>query len=247
MSFGAWLAARGPLAIGGLGLTALIGVGAAAAALVSSPARAALLPDLASTAVAWGGGMSLAVGAALGALRHDRAQGLLALARARGASTGEAVGGRVAGLVVLLVLAVGGSTLLAVAGAVVRASGAGAVLGASVGAVAYAVAFALTMGPVALATLGARTRAGGYLTLVAVLTLPELLAPWTAHLLPRGWTELTSIPEALAAVRAGVAHPAWAGAHGVRGAAGLVAVAALATLVVAARVARGGDDADPAR
>ncbi len=106
----------------------------------------------------------------------------------------------------------------------------------SVGAIAYALVFAATLGPVAMAALGARTRAGGYLSLLAVLVVPELLARFTDRLLPRGWHELTSIPEALAAVREAVAHPVLSGAHGARALAGLLAVIALALLVVAARV-----------
>ncbi len=96
----------------------------------------------------------------------------------------------------------------------------------------------------AIAALGARTRVGGYLSLLAVLAVPELLAGFTRRLLPAGWHELTSIPAALAAVRAGVAHPVLAGAHAARGLAGLLAVVALALLVVAVRV-RASEGEDP--
>lgn len=236
VGLGAWLASRGGLAVTGLVVTGLVGLGATIAALVSSPSRAAFLPDLASAAIAWGGGVMLAFGASLRALRLDREQGVLALAQARGASLPDYVRGRVLGLVGVLAVAVGGSTAVACLGAIAAAHGGRAILQSSAGAVAYALVFAAILGPVALAALGARTRTGGYLSLLAVLVVPELLAGFTERLLPRGWRELTSIPEALAAVRAGVAHPVLEGAHAARGLAGLVAVAAVALLVVAARV-----------
>ena len=53
-----------------------------------------------------------------------------------------------------------------------------------------------------MACLATSSRVGGYLTLLAVVVVPELLSPWTSALLPRGWGALTSIPAALDAVRA---------------------------------------------
>jgi len=246
VGLGAWLAARGGLAVTGLVVTGLVGLGATIAALVSSPQRVAYLPDLASAAIAWAGGVMLAFGAALRALRLDREQGVTSLVRARGASLGDYVRGRVLGLVAVLAVAVAGSTLVACLGAIAAGHGSRAIVQSSAGAVAYALVFAATLGPVAIAALGARTRAGGYLSLLAVLVVPELLAGFTGRLLPRGWRELTSIPEALAAVRSGVAHPVLEGAHAARGLAGLGAIIAVALLVVAAR-ARASDPVERRR
>ncbi|HEV3190865.1 MAG TPA: hypothetical protein VGY54_10235, partial [Polyangiaceae bacterium] len=103
-------------------------------------------------------------------------------------------------------------------------------------ALAYALAFAMVIGPVSVAAVGSGTRAGGYLILIAILVLPELASPWTAALLPPGWYELTSIPAALDAVRGGVASPSTAGLPLVRAAAGLAAVVATSLAVVQARV-----------
>jgi hypothetical protein len=136
---------------------------------------------------------------------------------------------------VVLAVALGAATVVACLGAVVATRGGAAILRSSGAAVVYVLVFAATLGPVAMATLGARTRAGGYLTLVAVLVVPELLAGATEQWLPRGWGELTSLPAALAAVRAGVAHPVLLGAHAARALAALAAVVALSSLVVAAR------------
>jgi hypothetical protein len=181
----------------------------------------------------------LAFGAALRAIRSDRDEGIASLVQARGVAAGAYVRGRVGGLVLVLAAALGGATLIADAAALATGGGGWPVLRTGAAALVYALAFAATVGPVAMAALGARTRAGGYVTLLAVLALPELLAPWTSDLLPPGWKELTSIPAALAAVRVGVAHPVAAGAHAARGAAGLAAVVALSLLVVAARAREG--------
>jgi hypothetical protein len=89
---------------------------------------------------------------------------------------------------------------------------------------------------VALAALGARTRAGGYFTLLAVLVLPELLAPWTAPFLPASVRELTSIPAALEAVRQGIAGPASGALHALCALAGLSLVAVASSVAIQARL-----------
>lgn len=245
VALGVRLASRGTLAVTGLVLTALVGAGAAIAAILSGAARVAFLPALSSSAIAWGGGVTLAFGAALRALRSDRDLGLLALVLARGATLGEYVRGRVLGLVAVLAMAVGGATLVACASAIAVAHGSGAVVRSSAGALVYALVFSATLGPVAMAALGARTRAGGYLSLMGVLVVPELLAGFTRHLLPRGWRELTSLPEALAAVRTGIEHPVLQGAHAARALVGLAAVIAVALLVIAGRVQARPADGEP--
>jgi hypothetical protein len=242
VGLGAWLAGRGALAAVGLVVTGAAGAVAAVAAFALGASRAAVLPGLAAQFIAWGGGMTLAFGAALRAVRLDRQEGVQALARMRGATLGEYVRGRVGGLVLVLLLAVGGATLLACAGSLVASRAAATAARTSAGALAYAAAFSVTIAPVALAALGARTRAVSYLILLAVLVLPEGLAPWTARALPQGWHELTSIPAALDAVRMGVAHPVHAGAHGARALAGLAAVVAIALLAVAARARQRNDE-----
>jgi len=237
LALGTWLASRGGLA--GLGFALAIGGALAsviAAVAVSGSAYAIELPVFASSVIAWSAGMVLATGAAVHALRRDREQGVVTLARARGASLAGYVRGRVGGLVVVLGLAVGGATLVAGVAATSVAQPTLAAARASLAAVVYALAFAATLGPVAMAALGSRTRSGGVLTLIGVVVVPELLSSWTLTLLPRGWHELTSIPAALAAVRAGVAAPGAMAAPMVRGLAGLAAVVAVSLVVIAARV-----------
>jgi hypothetical protein len=242
VALGAWLATRSTGARAGLALTGAAGLGTAIAALASDAGRASTLPLGASTVVAWTGGLLLAVAAASRAMGMDRDQGPLALIRARGVSSGEYVRGRVLGLVGVLALGVGGATLTATLAAIVTTRGAGPVLRLGAGALAYALAFAATVGPVALATLAARTRVRSYLVFAAVMWLPMLCERWTSEVLPRHWRELTSIPAALAAVRTAVAFPAMAGAAGARAVAGLAAVVALSLLVLASRARTRGPD-----
>lgn len=241
LALGAWLATQGPLAAAGLLLAVVGAIASIVAAVVIARhggRGAARLPTLASEGIAWSAGMTTAFGAALRALHRDREQGIIALVRARGASAGAYVRGRVGGLVVVLVAALGGATLVAGLAAISAGGLSSAVIRSTVAAVAYALAFAGTLGPLAMASLGARGRAGGYLTLLAVLGLPELLSPWTSSLLPGGWHELTSIPAALEAVRAGAVSPGLAGPSAARALAGLAAVVAMSLLVVGASAAR---------
>jgi hypothetical protein len=239
LALGAWLAARGTLATVGIVLVGLEALGAVVFVFAVGASGATDAPTVSALAIAWVGGIMLAFGAALRAIRSDRDEGVTALAQSRGVSAAAYVRGRVGGLVLLLAVALGGATLVADAAALAVGGGGWLALRTGAAALVYVLAFAATVGPVAMAALGARSRAGGYLTLLAVLALPELLAPWTSDLLPRGWTELTSIPAALAAVRVAVVHPTIVGARAMRAAAGLAAVVALSLLVVAARVREG--------
>ena len=90
-----------------------------------------------------------------------------------------------------------------------------------------------------MATVGARSRIGGYVALLAVLVAPEAAISWTSTILPAGWEELTSIP---AACSHACAWPWWLpGGHGSarRGAAAaLGAVVAVSMGVMGMRAAR---------
>jgi hypothetical protein len=240
LALGIWLATRGALSRASLVMAALGALASIAAAIAmrGSPAVREI-PAVAAMALAWGAGVTLAFGVALRALRLDREQGLVLLARSRGVGAAAYTRGRVGGLVWLLALAVGGGTLVAgFAATAVAGNATASVARASVAALVYALAFSVTLGPLTMAALGARTRPGGYLALLAVLGLPEALAPWTRQLLPAGWHELTSIPAALEALRAGVESSGAAGLHALRAAVALVAVIAASLLFVRARVAR---------
>ncbi|MDP9036943.1 MAG: hypothetical protein M3O50_19260 [Myxococcota bacterium] len=241
LALGAWLATQGVLVTLSLALAVLgAGAGVMAALLVARKGGggAPQIPIVASLALAWGAGVMLAVGAALHAIRRDKDEGIIALVRMRGGSTGRYVIGRVGGLVVVLAIAVGGATLIvSLAAASAGRAPPREVARASAAALAYSLAFAATLGPVAMAALGATPRIGGYLVFLAVVVVPELTAPWTSAWLPDGWHELTSIPAALDAVRTGVESPLTS-AHLARAVAGLAAVVSLCLVAVSVQAAR---------
>jgi hypothetical protein len=239
LAFGAWLATRGPLAKAAMALSAL---GALASVVVTvAMARrggsgAEHLPRMVALGESWAAGVALAFAGAVHALRRDREEGVVALARARGVGLVGYARGRIAGLAIVVALAVAVPTLIAALAATSVAHSPAHVARSSLGALVYALAFSATMAPLAMAALGARTRAGGYFTLLSVLALPELLSPFTEALLPSGWDELTSIPAALGALRDGVEAPLARGEHLARAFAGLAAVVLVSLVIVAARL-----------
>jgi hypothetical protein len=219
------------------GIGAVASTAAAFASHGSSTAFEGMgLPALASTAIAWSAGVTFAFGASMRALARDRDEGVVALARARGVTPARYAAGRIAGLAIVLGVAVGGATAVACLSSLAAAGISVPRAAACAGALAYALAFAATLAPVAMATLGGRSRAGGYLAFLALIVGPELLAPWTATRLPAGWHELTSLPAALAAVRSGVVAPAANGAHLARAVAALMALAVASFLFAMTRV-----------
>jgi hypothetical protein len=246
-ALGVWLAARGPTATASFVIAALEAVAAIVGAFAVAHrggVGATRVATLTAQAVAWSAGVTFAFGAAFRASHRDREEGVLALVRARGVSVGAYVRGRVGGLVFLLAVLVGSATVVGALASISASAAPRKTAAAGVAALVYAVAFAATLGPVTMATVGARSRLFGYLALLAVLVVPEAVEPWTGGLLPAGWSELTSIPAALDAVRAAVVSPAGMAAHGARAVAALAAVIAVSMVVVGSRAAR--VDGEPA-
>jgi hypothetical protein len=244
LALGVWLASRGGVAVTGFVL-AIVASALSVVAVVGTNGRAASrVPWFTAEIVAWAVGVSIAIGGAWHAVRRDRDEGILALVRARGLGAASYVQGRVTGLVLVVAAAVAGPTLVAGLAAVSLCRPPWLAVRVTLGALVYALAFAATIAPLALAALSARTRLGGYLSLVAVLGIPELAGPWTAAMLPPGWGELTSIPAALTAVGA-VFASSEARVHAGRAAAGLLAVVTASIVVVVARLpsADAGGDA----
>jgi hypothetical protein len=166
------------------------------------------VPLLASSALAWGGGFLLAFAAAAHALRRDRADGIRELFVSRTGSLRGYLFARVGGLAALMAICVAGGTLLCgvvgIAGAsravsvprMIQATGAGIV---------FSIAFSAVIAPIAFAALGARSRIGGYLFLLAVVTLPEVVVTTMGSALPSVIADVLSIPSALAALRTALA------------------------------------------
>lgn len=154
-------------------------------------------------ALAWFPGMLVVFTAALRALRADVDEGAYALAASRGATPRQLAIARVLSLAALA------SAACAIGTAIVALAAASAArslpltltaLHAGAAGVVFAGAFGLVLAPVALATLGARSRGGGYGLLVLVVVVPELVR-LTVRSWPREWTELLSIPSALDTLR----------------------------------------------
>ena len=236
LPLGVWLATRGAGTRASRVLVGLVSAGAVVAALLGrGHPWVDAVPAIGSAAIAWSAGLMLAYVVSLRALHRDREDGILMLLRARGIGPFGYVLARTGGLVVVLAGAMGtGVACVGVAATTVSMAPLSAAR-ASLGAIAYTLAFAATLGPLAMATVGGRSRALGYLTLLAVLALPEALAPWTRNLLPVGWRELTSIPAALDAVRHAEAR-AGAAAPAVRALLALSVAVVVSLMVVRARM-----------
>jgi|GEM_PF-973005 len=162
------------------------------------------VPLVASGALAWGGGFLLAFSAAAHALRRDRAEGVRDLVVARTRSLRGYLVARIGGLAFLVALLVAGGSLVVGLVATVSAARMAAVprtLHATAAAVVFSLAFAAIVAPIAFAALGARSRVGGYVFLLAVVMLPELVVSAMAPSLPEGLADVLSIPSALAALR----------------------------------------------
>jgi hypothetical protein len=221
----------------GVGALTVLGTVAVAFTVARSHDAAALeqIPAAASTMLAWGAGVLLAFGASSQALRRDRAEGIRDLYRARGGSDVAYLWARVGGLAIELAWLMAAGTIVSGAvAALLGQSGAasGRTLASTAAAVVFSLVFAAVLAPVAMATLGTRRRLGGYLALVAVLGVPELLAGWTARILPAGWEELGSIPGAALAVRTALEPSRMDPGLALRAAAVLALVIAIALLAL---------------
>lgn len=224
-------ARAGVLAHLALGFAALTTLGALAlvpGARTAGSAALERLPSATSSLLAWGAGVTLAFAAALQVLRRDRTNGVRALATAHGHDANAYLAARVLGLAALVAIVIGGGTVIVGAAAALASHGthhaALALQGTAAGCV-YATAFAATVAPVAIAALGARSRADGYLWLLAVLVVPEALSGLTGRVVPEEWSDLVSIPGALGALRAALAPPGFDVAHGARALVVIVVIA----------------------
>jgi hypothetical protein len=212
VALGFFLARRGVMAAVSLGLTVACVAGSGVVAFVlGQHRRQAALPNVplvASSALAFGVGVLVAFTVSTRAFRRDEDEGVRALLSARGVHATGYLGARIAGLAALLALLVGGGSVGVGALTLLASRSTPAALHtvqASFAALTFGLAFAFVFAPVAMATLGARSRGGGYLALLAVLGLPELLRPWLSRVIDPSWLDLLSIPGALAGLRGALA------------------------------------------
>jgi hypothetical protein len=190
------------------GITVLVGLVLAAGARRSTAIEH--VPMAAAWLLVWGAGILVAVGAAARGLRRDREEGIVELLESRGHGRGAYVRARVGALALLLFLVTGGGTLVVGVVSTLLAMGGHRALGtlqSTLAGLAYDASFSAMVGPIALATLGARSRAGGYVGLLLVLFVPTLASGLTSQLVPEGWESLVSIPGALDSIRSAIAPP----------------------------------------
>lgn len=166
------------------------------------------VPILASSALAWGAGFLIAVAVAMNCFARDRADGIRDLFVLRAGSSNAYLTARLGGLAAVLILVVGGGTVICGTCAILGAVRVGVVLRtfqATVASVVFAIAFAAIVAPLAFVSLASRSRLRGYGLLLALLVLPEILAAGLRDVLPAEITDVLAIPSALAALRAGLA------------------------------------------
>jgi hypothetical protein len=115
---------------------------------------------------------------------------------------------RIGGLAAVLALVVGGGTLVTGLVSIMAAKSVTVTTDtaqSTLAGVVYALGFGIVVAPIALAALGPRKRTTGYLFLLGVIVLPELVATALAGVLPVEFTELCALPSALAALRGSLA------------------------------------------
>jgi len=245
VALGFFLARRGAMAAVGLALTiaCVVGFGGLAVAFARHGKVAALpdVPLIASSVLAFGVGVLVAFAASTRAFRRDEDEGVRALLRAHGIDTTQYLAARVAGLALSLAgFVAGGSALVGLVAIVVARGHVPAMhtIQASFAAVVFGVAFAVTFAPVAMATLGARSRGRGYLALLAVLVVPEILRSSLARFIAPGWLAVCSVAGALLTLRAALAPTGVDTLMLARALVALVLIVALALVVVRGQLAR---------
>lgn len=207
LRFAMTLATRGWLSKFALLSAVLIVVGAGLAIGILSHRE--LAPPLAemvtltTSALSWGSGATLAFASSLHATRDDVQSGLVELARLRGFSEARYALSRTFGLAVVVFFVIAcGAVLTAMASlAVAPRASVGAIASALRSGVLYGATFAVVVSPLAMAALGARSRLQGYLILLSLLVLPELLRPYTKTLVAPELHDLLTLPTLLGVVQ----------------------------------------------
>jgi hypothetical protein len=178
---------------------------ASIAAMMAARGRvtAAGLPGLGAEVLAWGPGMLVAFGGAVRALRNDAEHGIHALVLGRGVPFRRFMTARLSSLAAFIAIATSLGTLAIAIAATLGARSPvlmGAAMQTGFAGIVHSILFGAVIAPIAFATLGARSIGRGYVLLLLVLVVPELFR-LSMHDLPPEWTELLSIPSALATAR----------------------------------------------
>lgn len=252
LTLGMSLARRGPLAVVSTVIclaTTLVGALITLILAARGPSAPAQdVPLVLSSALAWGGGFMLAFAVAVHALRRDRSEGVRELFVSRTSSLRGYLLARIGGLGLLVALCVAGGTLfcgLVGLASAARVASVPRMLQSTFAGVAFSLAFSAVIAPLAFAALGARSRIGGYLFLVAVVMLPEAIVSMMGSSLPESIGDVLSIPSALSALRSALAPGTVDLWRAARAAVALSVVAAVAMMLVRREaVAVGAAEAD---
>lgn len=212
LRLGATIARRGPLAAVAFVVSALTVAALVIVAIVvardatGDPRQTAvhLVPILASSALAWGGGLLFVFATASSALHRDKTDGTRRLVLVRTGSRRAYLFARLGGVAALLgAIVVGGTLVVGLAAMLAARGGVGRTAQATVASLVFALAFVIVIVPVSFAALGARRRLSGYFSLLLLLAFPALLVSLAG--LPSELGELLALPTALAAVRESLA------------------------------------------
>lgn len=198
LSIGGWV----PKISIGIAAATVFGAIAVAVSLSRQPhPPLASVPGLTATFLAWGGGFTFAIAAAAHAFDDDVASGIRDLVRTRGVAGRTYVLSRVLGLALSLFFLVAiGAVVTGTACALLAPASRAAVLKSTAATIPYAAAYALIVAPMAIATMGTRSRPRGYLLLLAILIVPEL-AQDSLEAIPEHWRSLVGVPSAMATLR----------------------------------------------
>lgn len=189
----------------------------------------------------WGTGVLLAFGLSSRALVRDHQDGILDLFERHAFGRTAYILARTFGIACVLAAVLGAATLLsgtAIALMSFRPLESLRAVGATLGAAAYVLLFSFTMAPLALAALGGRGKAGGYVVLLFLLGIPEVIAKMTEGVLPASFHELLSFGGALSAARDSLLPYSFDIGRFLRATFVLVLVAAMGVLFLHREVAR---------
>ncbi|MFO0664605.1 MAG: hypothetical protein U0174_11680 [Polyangiaceae bacterium] len=197
---------RGATVLGGLGVVLGLVFLAIVRGARSASTEGALsaLPSMFAHAVCWGIATLAVFGTEQRAYTRDHEDGIRSLLGARGYGRHYGFARVVTAVTSTAFISIGCTSVLAVATAL-AATGtgeAGRTWLAAFSAIVYSACFSVLLGTLGLAVLGGRGRGGGYLGLLTILVLPELLEPLSrrALRLPFGETVPVSLPSILNAV-----------------------------------------------
>ncbi len=171
-----------------------------------------LFPVAASNAMTLGPGVFVVLALTVDVFRRDRREGVWNYYRSRGVRFNEYARTRMLGAFVLTFLAVFAAPLLLGMVGLLFAPNARlsmAMLGTFVGVTLFSLSYAALLVALAWAAFAPRPFAKGYVMVLLVMVLPEIVAPYVSGWLPEGWVDLLTVRTLLASFRASLLPGGW--------------------------------------